>query len=506
MPGWYIALKLAFKIMTPTHRRLSIAFGLSAAIVVWAHRSPAMPSSGQTTFAHASATERSALVLIYNKQNPRWEAPGRGPRKQFTKPLKPAHLPPESLPPHRHAGRGSKALNRFVVLALAAVVITAVAAEWLAASLHLPAAWIAVLGGLILGPVTGLLDPAAMLGNVWLPLVALFLAVLLFHDLLRTRIIPVGNLGSVIARLVVVDTLFIGAGTVAIATIMGLAPASAALLAAILVMAQRVPGTVSDAESATLLKWEGIFLETVGIVVALVISEVALAARLHRDSGPAMVSLATTMVVGGLTGVGLGYMLLQLRRRGWIAEPARQPLLLAAVVTTFALPNVVHDGCGFFAVLALGLSLANPREATLVSTSGDLSVPPALTTGLLTMLAASVRLDTMMPIDTAGLLSLVTLAFAARAAIWRARLSWREQLALTPGTATTALVVATATVCASRLGEFGITQAQPIVTFTVLVMFIRLSLASLASVFEARGWGVTAARPEAPRQATPAAL
>src|SRR5512140_3940500 len=79
----------------------------------------------------SAAGGQGALQLVYNKQNPRWEAPGRGSHKPATKPYKPQRQPPENLTPPKHAVRGSRVLNRFVVAALVGVLIIALRAEWL---------------------------------------------------------------------------------------------------------------------------------------------------------------------------------------------------------------------------------------------------------------------------------------------------------------------------------------------------------------------------------------
>src|SRR5579862_1970038 len=77
------------------------------------------------------------ILQVYTKQNPRWEAPGRGPHRPTTKPYKPQHLPPEDLPVRGHATGGSRALNRFDVAALVGILVIAYTAEWLASSVRL---------------------------------------------------------------------------------------------------------------------------------------------------------------------------------------------------------------------------------------------------------------------------------------------------------------------------------------------------------------------------------
>jgi NhaP-type Na+/H+ or K+/H+ antiporter len=484
--------------------------GICALTVAGARPSQAMPGVG-----HALATDRPALFLAYTKQNPRWEAPGHGARRNFTKPYKPLRQPPENIPPKQQRARhGSEVLNRFVVLTLAGIVVLALGAERLSARLHLPSAWIALLFGLVAGPVAGVLDPDVLLGNLLLPLVSLFFVVLLCENLLHARFSDVGDLGAAVARLVRVETVIIAAGTAVIAAVIGLGVAAAALLAAILMIAQRSAGAAAPravGPAGPLLEWEGVFLELAGIALALIVCEVALAEHLYRAGAPAILGVAKTVIGGSLVGVALGNVLTQLLRGGWIAEPSRQPLALVAALTAFALTNLLREGCGFFAVFTLGLYLANQTKVKLVHTRGTSSVPAVLISGLLVVLAARVSLDEVSGMHAGGLTALglvllVALLLLARLATWRARLPWRAQLALTGRASTTAIVVTAAAICALRLGEFGEPQADRIVALGVLVVFIRLAVSSVAGVFETRWARAGASQPEVPGQATPAGL
>ena len=56
---------------------------------------------------------------------------------------------------------------------LAAIVVLGVGSQWLAWRLKLPAILILLLVGFAAGPVTGFLDPDALLGNLLFPVVSL---------------------------------------------------------------------------------------------------------------------------------------------------------------------------------------------------------------------------------------------------------------------------------------------------------------------------------------------
>ena len=61
-------------------------------------------------------------------------------------------------------------------------------AQWLAWSLRVPAILFLLLTGLLLGPVSGLLDPDALLGDLLFPLVSLSVAIILFEGALTPHL------------------------------------------------------------------------------------------------------------------------------------------------------------------------------------------------------------------------------------------------------------------------------------------------------------------------------
>jgi NhaP-type Na+/H+ or K+/H+ antiporter len=281
-----------------------------------------------------------------------------------------------------------------------------------------------------------------------------------------------------------------------------------------LVIAQRsADRSTVDAGKAngagTLLEWEGTALEVVGIGLALLVFEVALAGHLNRDTVPAMISVATIVLGGSTIGVAIGIVLAALLRQRWIPDRSRQLVLLAVAIAAFALANLWYEDSGFFVVLALGLYLANQKYGDLVRRTSGTGVPPALISGVLVVLAARISLDDVIAMDTGarmslGLLLLVVLLLSVRLATWRTRLPRHTQLALTSPASTTAIVIAVAALCGLRLGELREPHADLIATLTVLVVFVRLSVSSVVGVFETRWFQTAAPRPEAPGQVTPA--
>ena len=73
-------------------------------------------------------------------------------------------------------------------VAIVLVLTLGIGAEWLAWALHLPSVLVLLVAGFLVGPVFGLLNPGALLGDSLLPLVSVAVAIILFEGSLGLRL------------------------------------------------------------------------------------------------------------------------------------------------------------------------------------------------------------------------------------------------------------------------------------------------------------------------------
>jgi NhaP-type Na+/H+ or K+/H+ antiporter len=71
---------------------------------------------------------------------------------------------------------------------IAALVIAAVAATWIAGRLRLPSILLLLAVGILVGPVFGIADPDALLGDLVSPAVSLAVGIILFEGGLSLRL------------------------------------------------------------------------------------------------------------------------------------------------------------------------------------------------------------------------------------------------------------------------------------------------------------------------------
>ncbi|MGI9645153.1 MAG: cation:proton antiporter, partial [Ilumatobacteraceae bacterium] len=96
---------------------------------------------------------------------------------------------------------------------LAIIVGAGMAAQWLAWRLQIPSIIALLVTGLVLGPVTGIIEPDELLGDTLFPLVSLSVALILFEGGLDLPPRELRNTGTVVRRLISVGavlTLLVG--------------------------------------------------------------------------------------------------------------------------------------------------------------------------------------------------------------------------------------------------------------------------------------------------------
>ena len=229
---------------------------------------------------------------------------------------------------------------------LALVTTAGVASQWLAWRIRLPSILILLLVGFTAGAGLGLIDPDALAGDLLMPAVSLAVALILFEGGLSLKISEVRSTGGVVRLLVSVGaglTMLLAA--VATHYILGWSWGLSFLLGAILtvtgptVIAPLLRHVQPARSVASVLKWEGIVIDPIGAMLALLVFEIV--ASSHGASHSASVGDLAMVIVkmvgvgtgAGLAGAALIYILM---RRYWIPDFLQNPVTLATVVAVFA--------------------------------------------------------------------------------------------------------------------------------------------------------------------------
>ena len=156
-----------------------------------------------------------------------------------------------------------------ITLSLAGIALISLLAQWLAWSVRVPAILFLLLSGLLLGPVTGVLDPDQLLGELLFPLVSLSVAIILFEGALTLHLTELKGIGKVVRNLcstgMLVSFAVIGAASY---WLLGLDWRVAMVLGAVLVGAAGAAGAAVSTVSGRAALW-GLSLPAASVSVVV---------------------------------------------------------------------------------------------------------------------------------------------------------------------------------------------------------------------------------------------
>ena len=246
------------------------------------------------------------------------------------------------------------------------IACTGVVAQWLAWRFRIPAIVILTAAGIILGPITGVLQPSESFGALLTPFVQLAVAVILFEGGLNLHLHELKDAGAGVRRLITVGPILaFGLGSGAAHFIGGLSWPVALVFGAITIVTG--PTVIMPLlrharlrpRTASVLKWEGIVNDPVGALLAVVLFEYFTLA----DSGASGIGLVTkmieTIIAAGVFGGLVGYLLGKAYPRGYFPEYLKGPAMLAAVLFVYAGANILHEEAGLVSATVLGLVMGN---------------------------------------------------------------------------------------------------------------------------------------------------
>lgn len=394
--------------------------------------------------------------------------------------------------------------------ALPVLVALGLGAQWLAAALRLPAILPLLLVGFVVGPLTGWLHPAQVLGKTGLSaLTSLAVGIILFEGGLTLNAKDIAGQGRTVLRLISLGALLTwGLSAAAAHLIVGLPWGVSALFGALVivtgptVIAPLIKNVRPNASVSNILRWEGILIDPVGALAAAVAFE-WIRAQGSGEAVPGILGhILAFVVVGTLVGYMMGQALSQALRRHLLPDHLINPMTLAWVLLGLAVSNFFAEESGLLATTVMGMVVANtpvPHREGLLNFKEELVT--VLLSTLFVALSANVAPDSLRSMLTAQplllLLALVVLVRPISVLVSTARsgLTWREKLFIAYLGPRGIVAAAVSGLFASRLGDIGVAGGDTLVTLVFTVIVGTVVLASLSAKPVARALGVAGADP-----------
>ncbi len=393
-----------------------------------------------------------------------------------------------------------------LLIGLTALLGLGMAAQWIAWRLRLPSILLLLPFGFFAGTAyTALVDPTFLLGDLLFPVVSASVGILLFEGGLSLRFKDLRQHGKVVVRLVTVGALLTwGLGAFAAYLLLDVSADIAGLIGAVLIVSG--PTVVMPllrhikprGPTGPILKWEGIVIDPIGAVIALLVFE---GIRGH-GAADTIYGIWRTLLAGGVFG-GVGAVLVrEMLRRYWVPDHLHVPFTLTIVLGAFTAANTMQHESGLLATTLMGIMLANQKKVSvkhILEFKENLSV--LLVSSLFILLAAQLSPDELGKLGWGAFAFLGVLVLIARPIVvaicsWRSSLERNDKALLAWLYPRGIVAAAVASVFAFRLKEAGVAGHDILVPVTFLVIVGSVVLYGLTAGPLAKRLGLSSPNPQ----------
>lgn len=266
------------------------------------------------------------------------------------------------------------------MLELAGVIVLGMLAQWFAWKFKIPAILPLILIGLLVGPISTLFldDGTKWIEPVWngqeglfpgerlFNFVSLAISIILFEGGLTLKKDEILTVGPAILKLITIGAsiTFIGAG-VAAHYIFNLSWSISFLFSAlIIVTGPTVIGPILrniplNKNVSAVLKWEGILIDPIGALVAVLVFEFISVEAGYEYTKEAIFAFSKIVIMGITIGYTSAYALYYSIKKRLIPHYLLNVVTLAFVLAVFVLSDLFAHESGLLAVVVMGMVLGN---------------------------------------------------------------------------------------------------------------------------------------------------
>ena len=385
------------------------------------------------------------------------------------------------------------------IIFFASIGLIGMTAQWLAWRFRIPAIIILLVAGLLLGPVSGLLVPSTVLGDMVRPLVSIAVAIILFEGGLSLDFRGLRDASQAVWRIVLFAAPLMWAGISSAAHFVGeLSWPTAAVIGGILVVTgptvvqPLLRNAKMEARPSAVLRWEAIVNDPIGALFAVLAYEVFVQLQSGRPALSIAAKLAVSVALAGGIGFGAGRAVASAYRSTQFPEYLKVPTLFVLVLASFAVGNLLLDEAGLLTVMVMGVTLGNSRIASLAEIRRFKEhAAVLLVSGVFVILTSDIRPQMVKVLDwhsaAFGLLLIFIIrpvAIVLSTAL--TNLKWREKLLLAWVAPRGVVAVATAAVFGDVLVAHGATDGEKVPALTFAIVLVSVILFGLTTAPLAR--------------------
>ncbi len=400
-------------------------------------------------------------------------------------------------------------MNETLLIGIASIVVLGIVAQWLAWRLRFPSILFFLVFGFVAGPITNFIRPDQLMGDLLFPIVSISVALILFEGGLTLRLGELKEVGRVVITLIILGALITWViASAAAYYILDLDLRLSILLGAILIVTG--PTVIGPLLShirplkrvGRILKWEGILIDPVGAILAVLVFEAILAGEISAAGTVIFMGILKTILIGGVIGFGMAQILIQLIRKFLLPDFLQESVAFVMVVGAFVLSNVFQPESGLLTVTLMGLFLDNQKLVSIkhiIEFKENLRV--IIISSIFILLAARLQLSDFQSFNTSTIIFLAVLIFLARPAsvflsTIGSKLNWRERALISWMAPRGIVAAAVSSVFAFKLADSGIEGAEILVPITFLVIVVTVTVYGLTAYPLAKSLKVVQSKPQ----------
>ena len=305
------------------------------------------------------------------------------------------------------------------MLELGGIIILGILAQWFAWKFKIPAILPLILIGLLVGPIAAEFlsdDGTKWIEPIWngkeglfpgeslFYFVSLAISIILFEGGLTLKMSEIKNVGPVITKLITLGSLvtFFGAALAAY-FIFNLSWQISYLFSALIivtgptVIAPILRNIPLKKDVSTVLKWEGILIDPIGALVAVLVFEFISVDAGGEFTKTALIEFGKIVLFGFTFGFTFAHALNFIINKKWVPHYLLNVFALAAVLGVFVLSDAFAHESGLLSVVVMGMVLGNsnsPYLKELLYFKESLSV--LLISILFILLAANINIEDLL--------------------------------------------------------------------------------------------------------------
>jgi NhaP-type Na+/H+ and K+/H+ antiporters len=335
-----------------------------------------------------------------------------------------------------------------ILLNITVVVMLGIGAQWAAWRFRLPSILLLLLVGFLAGPVLGVLDPQSLRGDWLFAFVSLSIGIILFEGGLSLRLSELREVGSTVFNLITIGVLLTwGLGAAGAYYILEFDVGLSVLIGAILtvtgptVIVPLLRHVRPKGRVGTIAKWEGITIDPVGAILAVLVLETLILLNDPARAGAGTEAAVEHVAIGlgleifvalGVSVVATMLLVFILRRR-MVPDFLRNSVTLMVVVVAFVVANVLQHESGLLATTLMGIALANQPYVSvqrIIEFKENLQV--LLIGSLFVLLSARLEMSALSYIDLEvliflGILVVLVRPLAVFVSSFGSNLEWEEK-------------------------------------------------------------------------------